>query len=91
MRTGRYSFPYVTYDPPSDVLYARISTAEAALRERTDEGDTWTFDEAGRPTGIIVMEPRERLERDGAVYVTLPTGERERLQGVEAAMRGPVP
>jgi hypothetical protein len=35
------------------------------------------------------MEPRERLERDGAVYVSLPSGERERLQGVEAAMRSP--
>ena len=41
----------------------------------------------GRATGLIVMEPRERFARDGAVYVTLPTGERERLQGVEAAMR----
>jgi len=41
----------------------------------------------GRATGLIVMEPRERLARDGYVYVTLPTGERERLQGVEAAMR----
>jgi hypothetical protein len=36
---------------------------------------------------VIVVEPRERFARDGAVYVTLPTGERERLQGVEAAMR----
>jgi len=60
-----------------------------ASRERTEEGDVWTFDDMGRPTGMIVMEPRERLERDGAVYVTLPSGERERLQGVEAAMRGP--
>jgi len=89
MRTGRYSFAYVTYDPPSDVLYGRMTTAPEASRERTAEGDTWTFDEGGRPVGIIVMEPRERLERDGAVYVTLPSGERERLQGVEAAMRSP--
>jgi hypothetical protein len=34
------------------------------------------------------MEPRQRFERDGAVYITLPSGERERLQGVEAALRG---
>jgi hypothetical protein len=89
MRTGRYSFPYVTYDPPSDVLYARISQGRDASREATPEGDVWTFDERGRPTGMIVMEPRRRFDRDGAVYVTLPTGERERLQGVEAAMRSP--
>ena len=87
VRTGRYSFPYVSYDPPSDVLYGRISNEDASSRERTDEGDIWTYDDRGRPTGIIVMEPRRRFDRDGAVYVTLPTGERERLQGVEAAMR----
>jgi uncharacterized protein YuzE len=87
MRTGRYSFPYVTYDPPSDVLYARISQARDASRERTEEGDVWTYDADGRPTGVIVIEPRQRFDREGAVYVTLPTGERERLQGVEAAMR----
>ena len=87
MRTGRYSFPYVTYDPPSDVLYARITQGDDARREQTEEGDVWTFDAEGRPTGVIVVEPRERFAREGAVYVTLPTGERERLQGVEAAMR----
>ena len=88
MRSGRYSFLHVTYDPPSDVLYAQLSRDPATRRERTQEGDVWTYDERGRPTTLIVMEPRERLERDGAVYVTLPSGERERLQGVEAALRG---
>ena len=87
MRTGRYSFDYVTYDPPSDVLYARLSQAPTAERRQTDQGDVWTLDEVGRPTGLIVIEPRDRFERDGAVYVTLPTGERERLQGVESAIR----
>jgi hypothetical protein len=90
VRAGRHSFPEVTYDAPSDVLYARLSGLEPSSRERTEEGDVWTFDDLGRPTGVIVMEPRERLERDGAVYLTLPSGERERLQGVEAAMRSPV-
>ncbi|MQA73071.1 MAG: hypothetical protein GEU88_01740 [Solirubrobacterales bacterium] len=87
MRGGRYAFSQVTYDPPSDVLYARLTGADAARRERTREGDIWTYDEADRPTGVIVMEPRLRLERDGAVYLTMPTGERERLQGIEAELR----
>ena len=87
MRSGRYSFPEVTYDPPSDVLYAQLSRAESTRRERTEEGDVWTYDERGRPTALIVMEPRARLERDGAVYITLPGGERERVQGIEAALR----
>jgi len=90
VRAGRHSFPDITYDPPSDVLYAKLSGAPEVSRELTEEGDVWTFDAAGRPTGLIVVEPRERLERDGAVYLTLPSGERERLQGIEAAMHGPV-
>jgi hypothetical protein len=88
MRSGRYSFPFVTYDPPSDVLYAQLNREQAARRERTEEGDVWTYDDRDRPTGVIVMEPRERLQRDGAVYITLPGGQRERLQGVEAVLRG---
>jgi hypothetical protein len=88
MRSGRYSFPFTTYDPPSDVLYARLTDEREASRQHTEEGDVWTYDAAGRPTGVIVMEPGARFARDGAVYITLPTGERERLQGVEAAMRG---
>jgi uncharacterized protein YuzE len=87
MRSGRYSFPHVTYDPPSDVLYAQLRRGDSARRERTEEGDVWTYDDDGRPTGVIVMEPRARLERDGAVYITLPGGERERVQGIEAALR----
>jgi len=88
MRSGRYSFAFTTYDPPSDVLYARLSDEREASRVQTEEGDVWTYDADGRPTGVIVVEPAARLARDGAVYITLPAGERERLQGVEAALRG---
>jgi hypothetical protein len=88
MRSGRYSFAFTTYDPPSDVLYARLTDDREASRVRTEEGDVWTYDAHGRPTGVIVMEPGARLARDGAVYITLPSGERERVQGLEAAMRG---
>ncbi len=89
MRAGRFVFSGVTYDPPSDVLSGRVSMEQVARRERTEEGDFWGYDGEGRPTSLTVMEPRERLERDGAVYVSLPSGELERLQGVEAAMRPP--
>lgn len=91
MRSGRLSFPEFSYDPPGDVLYARISDAHTARRANSPEGDVWTFDADDRPTGVIVMEPRARFERDGAVFITLPSGERERLQGVESAMRGALP
>lgn len=90
MRCGRYTFHSVTYDPPSDVIHARVTNEPVGSRERTEEGDYWGYDDDGRPATLTVYEPRERLERDGAVRITLPSGELERLQGVEAAMRPPV-
>ena len=90
MRAGRFVFSAVTYDPPSDVLSGRVSNEPVAKRERTEEGDYWGYDGEGRPATLTVMEPRRRFDRDGTVHVSLPSGELERLQGVEAAMRSPV-
>ena len=90
MRCGRYTFHTVTYDPPSDVLHARVTNEQVSSREQTAEGDFWGYDRDGRPATLTVYEPGERLARDGAVRITLPSGELERLQGVEAAMRSPV-
>ena len=32
------------------------------------------------------MNPRDQLEREGAVYVSLPEGDRVRVQGIEAVV-----
>jgi hypothetical protein len=77
----------VTYDPPSDVLYASIGRPRPGRRVETPESDYQRFDGRDRFTGMIVMNPRERLERDGAVYVSLPQGDRMRLQGVESVIQ----
>jgi len=90
MRAGRISFPEVSYDAASDVLYARISASKPLRREKTEDGDIWSYGEDDHPIGVIVMEPRARLQRDGAVYLIVPAGDRLRLQGVEAAMRSVV-
>ena len=90
MRAGRISFAEVSYDAASDVLYARISGGKPSRRERTEDGDVWSFGEDDHPTGVIVMEPQARLDRDGAVYLIVPAGDRLRLQGIEAAMRSVV-
>ena len=87
LRVGRHNFAYVTYDAPSDVIYAKYDGSPSARREPTPEAHVWLFDERGRFHGIALMEPRERLARDGAVYVSLPSGERERVVGVEFAVR----
>ncbi len=87
LRAGPYTFSHVTYDPPSDVLYAAIGRPRAGSRERTPESHYLRFDGRGRFSGVILMNPREQLERDGAVYLSLPEGDRVRVQGVEAFLR----
>ncbi|MGH2966893.1 MAG: hypothetical protein ACRDMH_16145 [Solirubrobacterales bacterium] len=87
LRAGRYTFSHVTYDPPSDVLYAAIGSPRSGRRERTPESHYLRFDGRGRLSGVILMDPRAQLERDGAVYLSLPEGDRVRVQGVEAFVR----
>jgi uncharacterized protein YuzE len=92
LRVGPHSFDRVVYDASSDVVYATAAEFEAPRRERTEEGHFLLLDEDGKLSGLALMEPRERFERDGEVHVTLPTGERERVTGLEATLRaGPKP
>jgi hypothetical protein len=87
LRAGPYTFSHVTYDPPSDVLYASIGRPRPGTRVETPESHYLRFDSRDRFTGMILMNPRELLERDGAVNVSLPQGDRVRVQGVEAVVR----
>jgi hypothetical protein len=87
LRAGPYTFSHVTYDPPSDVVYASIGRPQPGRRVETPESHYLRFDSRERFTGIIFMNPRAQLERDGAVYVSLPEGDRVRVQGVEALVR----
>jgi uncharacterized protein YuzE len=87
LRAGRYTFSHVTYDPPSDVLYAAIGRPRPGHREETPEAHYLRFDSRGRFSGMILMNPREQLEREGGVFVSLPEGDRVRVQGVEAFVR----
>jgi uncharacterized protein YuzE len=88
LRAGRYTFSHVTYDPPSDVLYATIGRPRPGRREETPEAHFLRFDSRGRFSGIIFMNPREQLEHEGAVFVSLPEGDRVRVQGIEAFVIG---
>jgi hypothetical protein len=91
LRAGRYTFSHVTYDPPSDVLYAAIGSPRPGRREPTPESHYLRFDGRGRLAGVILMNPREQLEREGGVFLSLPEGDRVRVQGIEAFVRGPEP
>jgi uncharacterized protein YuzE len=87
LRAGPYTFTHVTYDAPSDVLYATITEPRPGSRTQTPEQHLLRFDERGRFFGITLVNPSDQLAREGAVYVSLPSGERVRVQGAEAAMR----
>lgn len=87
LRAGRYTFNHVTYDPPSDVLYAAIGGPPQGDRETTPERHVLRFDGRGRFAGIIFVGPREQLEREGGVFVSLPEGDRVRVQGIESLLR----
>jgi uncharacterized protein YuzE len=87
IRAGNYTFTHVTYDAPSDVLYAAIEAPRPGTRRETPESDVLRFDRRGEFFGVILVNPRARLERDGSVRLTLPSGDLVRVQGIEAAIR----
>ena len=87
LRAGPYTFNSVTYDAPSDVLYATMAGPRSGTRTETAESHILRFDERGRFFGITLVNPREQLAREGGVFVSLPSGERVRVQGAEAEMR----
>jgi len=87
IRVGRHTFSYSTYDPPSDVLEVGVEGPPSGRRERSPEHHIWRFGEDDQLTGITFMNPRAQLEREGAVYVTLPSGEKERAAGAETLIR----
>lgn len=88
LRAGPYTFRYVTYDAASDMLYAGFEPQRRqGSRERTPEDDFLRFDEEGRFVGVTLVNPRLRLEREGAAHVSLPSGDRVRVQGLELELR----
>ena len=69
------------------MLYAALTAPTPGARRKTPEAHILRFDEDGRLSGITLVNPRDQMAREGAVYISLPDGERVRVQGAEAAMR----
>jgi len=67
-------------------MYAAIERPRAGTREKTPEAHILRFDERGEFFGMILVGPREQLDREGGVFVSLPSGDRVRVQGIEALM-----
>jgi uncharacterized protein YuzE len=67
------SFDQHEYDERGDVLYLSVGAPrEAARTVATPEGHAVDYDESGAVIGMVLVNVRFVLERDGAVTVTLP-------------------
>jgi uncharacterized protein YuzE len=61
------------YDDRGDVLYLSVRPPrEAARTVATPEGHAVDYDESGAVIGMVLVNVRFLLERDGAVTVTMP-------------------
>jgi hypothetical protein len=91
VRVGPYEFRDVIYDPNRDVLDLSIEGLGGVGDDDTPEGHTWFVenDESDEIVALQIIEPRRAIELDGALYVTLPTGERVVAQGVEEVLTRP--
>jgi uncharacterized protein YuzE len=67
------SFDQHEYDEHADVLYLSVgSSREAARTIATPEGHAVDYDESGAVIGMVLVNVRFLLKRDGALTVTLP-------------------
>ncbi len=67
------SFDQHEYDEHGDVLYLSVGPPREAFRTiATPEGHAVDYDEAGAVIGMVLVNVRFLLDRDGAVTVTIP-------------------
>ena len=67
------TFDDYEYDARGDVLYLSVGAPrEAARTIATAEGHAIDYDEDGAVIGMVLVNVRFLLDRDGAVTVTIP-------------------
>ena len=67
------TFDQHEYDERGDVLYLSSGAPRTAARTiATSEGHAVDYDEFGAVIGMLLVNARFLLERDGAVTVTIP-------------------
>lgn len=70
---GSHTFTDFDYDAEGDVLF--LYNADPRLEadsDATPEGDCVSFDADGRLISVEILHAKRRLERDGAIKLTLP-------------------
>jgi uncharacterized protein YuzE len=67
------TFDRVEYDAEADVLYLHVGDPSRAIDfDETPEGHALRFDREGNLVGLTLVRPKQLLERDGELRVTLP-------------------
>ncbi|HEY7953074.1 MAG TPA: DUF2283 domain-containing protein [Solirubrobacteraceae bacterium] len=67
------NFDQHEYDERGDVLYLSVGSSRKAFRTiATPEGHAVDYDESGAVIGMVLINVRFLLNRDGAVTVTIP-------------------
>ncbi len=68
-------FDHHEYDARGDVLYLSVGQPREADRTiATPEGHAVDYDEAGAVMGMVLVNVRFFLDRDGEVTITIPPG-----------------
>jgi uncharacterized protein YuzE len=85
MQVGPYHFPLVDYDAFGDSLYLGPEEGGGVSDETTPEGHAFLYpDEGGSQViGVELEGVRRQLDLEGAVTITLPSGQVVRLVEVE--------
>lgn len=89
VRIAGTEFDQVHYDPRGDVLYLRVSPSrEAARTLETPGGHTVDYDAQGNVIGLVLLNVRWTLEREGAITLRQPAEllEAEQLEPVLAGV-----
>lgn len=73
MTIADIGFDRVQYDTEADVLYLHVGDPSRAVDyDETPEGHAARFDCDGELVGLTLVRPKQLLERDGALHVTIP-------------------
>lgn len=73
IKVGKFEFDDNKYDEQADVLYLSIGAPQIpAETEATPEGHAVDFDADGNVIGMVIVNLRYLLDRDGEIVITWP-------------------
>jgi len=91
VRAGPYVFSELHVNPDRTLVDLSIDGRGGVGDDETPEGHWWfvAANDADEIVALQLVDPVETLRRDGAVNVTLPSGEKVAVEGIEEALRQP--